>query len=764
MATGREERMASRLRGAQRHQVEDVSFGIILPTEDEQPEVHTAAQSPPSAPAPTRSTPNTSAQRRRIAGPKPSSADRPAAQPSTATRTRSARVPAPPVPVPAPATSAGRTRLAAAAAAARPNIYDIPDNTSDETPSRRRGAVVTTAASSTTRRSSALRRPFTRPPPADDGDEDDLESLPGGGPTPTNPAQAASRQRPSLPPSSLRRRGAGSPTPAAAAAAAPRSPGVLVTEEVAESPADAPGSGQRRMVMRGAVASSALLQRIVGVQDDGDEDEVGAVGEETVDVARLAQASSPLTRKSRPLVAGARSSTTTRARSVRVEGGGGVDGLDELSPENVRRGAGIPRRGVADDVDELSPENTRRSARLSAAHVADQEDELSPEKAGEDEQPKSAAPSQRGRKARGPAVSSQTGQSNRSGRGETIKRPVQQKQAAPVTEREEEQEEAEEIDEREAARRLGRKRPRRSMPEPSPESDPQPAEEERAAKKRRRKAPESPAVQRQPRAEKHPARPRAKPGNAARRKRDAVDELEGDAANGTVPVTVQRFTKKVVRYDADDTGADILSSDIPFANRGGVNAIDVLSQMCEVLIDNFLSNLEERARDAEDSAARREFRTMMRALEAFREELRTRFLEQTIALDALHALRKRVRAAQKEKLALRDEILSIRAERDQVGLRMDAVRIKHEADSKEALRNIHLSSTMHDIDLAVEEGLAAPPLPAAQEREAELANLELLIARVADQACTNSDGGGALGRMREFNAFLERAAAVLEGR
>lgn len=44
-----------------------------------------------------------------------------------------------------------------------------------------------------------------------------------------------------------------------------------------------------------------------------------------------------------------------------------------------------------------------------------------------------------------------------------------------------------------------------------------------------------------------------------------------------------------------------------------------------------------------------------------------------------------MRAAQKEKLTLRDEILRIRAERDQVGLRMDAVRIKHEADSKEAL-------------------------------------------------------------------------------
>lgn len=54
-------------------------------------------------------------------------------------------------------------------------------------------------------------------------------------------------------------------------------------------------------------------------------------------------------------------------------------------------------------------------------------------------------------------------------------------------------------------------------------------------------------------------------------------------------------------------------------------------------------------------------------------------------MDTLHSLRKRVRAAQKEKFTLRDEILRIRAEREQVALRMDAIRIRHEADSKEAL-------------------------------------------------------------------------------
>lgn len=48
-------------------------------------------------------------------------------------------------------------------------------------------------------------------------------------------------------------------------------------------------------------------------------------------------------------------------------------------------------------------------------------------------------------------------------------------------------------------------------------------------------------------------------------------------------------------------------------------------------------------------------------------------------------MRKRYRALQKEKFGLRDDILQIRAEREQVALRMDAARVKHEKDSKEAL-------------------------------------------------------------------------------
>ena len=74
---------------------------------------------------------------------------------------------------------------------------------------------------------------------------------------------------------------------------------------------------------------------------------------------------------------------------------------------------------------------------------------------------------------------------------------------------------------------------------------------------------------------------------------------------------------------------------------------------------------------------------------------------------------------------------------------------------------------MHDIDLAVEQGRAAPELTPAQQKTADLANLELAVRRIAEQISGGSGslhGGGTLQQIVEFNAFLERTAAVLEGR
>lgn len=49
-----------------------------------------------------------------------------------------------------------------------------------------------------------------------------------------------------------------------------------------------------------------------------------------------------------------------------------------------------------------------------------------------------------------------------------------------------------------------------------------------------------------------------------------------------------------------------------------------------------------------------------------------------------------MRHVQKEKLALREEILRLMAEREQVALRMDQVRTKHEYDTKESTVRLHV--------------------------------------------------------------------------
>ncbi|KAG5999268.1 hypothetical protein E4U54_001970, partial [Claviceps lovelessii] len=75
---------------------------------------------------------------------------------------------------------------------------------------------------------------------------------------------------------------------------------------------------------------------------------------------------------------------------------------------------------------------------------------------------------------------------------------------------------------------------------------------------------------------------------------------------------------------------------------------------------------------------------------------------------------------------------------------------------------LNASALMHDIDLAVAQGREAPELSQADERTAELGNLDLALAQISDQVSSTSSTGGLLQQIRDFNAFLERAANALE--
>lgn len=185
---------------------------------------------------------------------------------------------------------------------------------------------------------------------------------------------------------------------------------------------------------------------------------------------------------------------------------------------------------------------------------------------------------------------------------------------------------AREIDDREAAHRLGPKRSRRNIPAPSPEllsEEAEEAEEEPVVKRPRKEAPskkkKSPAKQRQPKA---PRAKRSKKPEPSKRK----SKSDASGAGAPVGVTVQRFTRIRPRGDGSDDEDDILNTVIPHSNREGVNAIDVLAQMCEEVIGKTVTVFKEEFAEA-DAATKRELKVKISSLGAFREELRTRLLE-----------------------------------------------------------------------------------------------------------------------------------------
>ncbi|KAF4429422.1 hypothetical protein FACUT_9165 [Fusarium acutatum] len=393
----------------------------------------------------------------------------------------------------------------------------------------------------------------------------------------------------------------------------------------------------------------------------------------------------------------------------------------------------------------------RRPSRLAEQY--EDEDELSPNRAdhapADDERPDDAT--------------------------EVAKPEVEKVEEEPAAEEEpqEEEEVAEAIGAVEAAKAIGRKRPRRSLPSQSPVAEPEEQEveeeaEEPAAKRRRGRPSRSPATQKQPATKPKPTKSKSRttqekplPKQVRRTKQAAKERRVSDGS--AIEITVQRFVNVKNFIKGDDEEEDHLAADLPFTTTG-VTAVDVFAQACLEVIDGTVAKLFETLQNTEEKDKKKECRIKIRALEAYKEELTSRLLQLSIHLMDWQSLRKRVRLVQREKLSLREEILRLKAEREQVALKMDAIRIKHEEDTKESKYRLDTSAIMHDIDMAVERGRDAPELSRAQEKKADLANLELLVARITDEASSSSSAGGMLQQVKNFNAFLERAAIALETR
>lgn len=162
----------------------------------------------------------------------------------------------------------------------------------------------------------------------------------------------------------------------------------------------------------------------------------------------------------------------------------------------------------------------------------------------------------------------------------------------------------------------------------------------------------------------------------------------------TVPVTVHRLANVVALDSAADSADSALSDEesadelstrqkTKFANRGGVNPADVLSQVCRETLEKTLTTLKDGIANESNTARRSEWTLKMKAVEAYGSELEGRLFELSEMLDSNFILSTQLRKSKREMADLRSRLHQVRKERERMALQMDAVRKKH-ADEKDA--------------------------------------------------------------------------------
>jgi hypothetical protein len=132
-------------------------------------------------------------------------------------------------------------------------------------------------------------------------------------------------------------------------------------------------------------------------------------------------------------------------------------------------------------------------------------------------------------------------------------------------------------------------------------------------------------------------------------------------------------------------------------------------------------------------------------------------------LDNSFVLRKRLKTGKQKQLWLREEILRIRSERQEVAHEMDEVRKQHEKESEVEGGLKSLNNSIHDIQLAVDRG-KENGTEEVDNDTGDFQSSRPRLAKIGGLVSQKGNGGGILAQIRAFNDFLERSALSLEAR
>jgi hypothetical protein len=178
--------------------------------------------------------------------------------------------------------------------------------------------------------------------------------------------------------------------------------------------------------------------------------------------------------------------------------------------------------------------------------------------------------------------------------------------------------------------------------------------------------------------------------------------------------------------------------------RAAPNAVDVLAQICRESVASALITTHS-------SASGSGLKRKTDALESFGRELESRLFDMSAAVENRLTLEGRVRASKREKSAMQSRWVEVRRQREEVALKMDAVRREHWEGEGRGGQSWRVSEACFGIGVVIE-----------REKGTELEGLEGLLGSVGRDV-SGFEGGGTLQRVREFNARMERMIHVLEG-
>ncbi|XRM37999.1 hypothetical protein ABZX51_001439 [Aspergillus tubingensis] len=319
-------------------------------------------------------------------------------------------------------------------------------------------------------------------------------------------------------------------------------------------------------------------------------------------------------------------------------------------------------------------------------------------------------------------------------------------------------------------------------PVPEPEEEPQPEppaepEPSRPAKRARGRKPASkenaettPAPDEEATAQTEPAEPAEEAPPPKKRK---PRQPRGE----TVPVTVHRFVNAAVlgdgpepegSSDEEEESAEgrAAKEKTKLVSRGGVNAADVLSQICRETLEKTLATLKNGIANEGNAARRAEWTRKKKAVEAYGTELEGRLFELSEMLDSNFVLGRQIKKSKREMMDLRSRLYRVRKEREEVALQMDAVRRKHSEEENAKMARSTINNSLHSLDLALERSRNRPVDESTSQNPepSSTAGLEFLVRNVAENVSSIAPGaqGGLLHQIKSFNAQLEATARRLE--